>query len=296
VCCCVFSILTDTLTKRILQLHSEEHLTLTVTMFHFGMSALAGLLVLPTLAAARDRHRPTRAIRSSLSVSVTEALAILPIVLCQLGGFLATNLSLDFVPISFTHTVKSCECLFTAALTLLVLGKRLPLPAYLALLPTASGVALSAFSEAKVHFSPAGFLAAMSSNLFFATRSVLSAQLFSTHSVDATKLYWLLECGATVCLATPFLLSDQIRALSAPGRGPLLTSLCICGGCHFAYNMLSFVILQRTSPITHVVLHALRRIILIATTSVLMGNRISRLSWLGVGTATAGVLAYSFSQ
>ena len=37
-----------------------------------------------------------------------------PLGACQLGGFLCTNLSLKYVPVSFSHTIKSCECLFTA--------------------------------------------------------------------------------------------------------------------------------------------------------------------------------------
>ena len=118
---------------------------------------------------------------------------------CQLGGFLCTNISLKFVPVSFSHTVKACECLFTAFLALLLLGQRLKPAAYAALLPTAAGVALSAASE--MHFHIYGFLAAMGSNICFAARSVLSSRVLLSTRVGASTLYWLLGPPAAGCPA-----------------------------------------------------------------------------------------------
>ena len=59
--------------------------------------------------------------------------------------------------------------------------------------------------------------------------------------------------------------------------------------------MLSFSILQRTSPITHVILHAVRRILVIAISTAMLRNQISALNWLGIGVAFVGVLGYSLS-
>ena len=50
---------------------------------------------------------------------------------------------------------------------------------------------------------------------------------------------------------------------------PLLGALAACGASHFTYNLLSFEILSLTSPVTHVVLHALRRILVIAASSLI---------------------------
>ncbi len=61
------------------------------------------------------------------------------------------------------------------------------------------------------------------------------------------------------------------------------------------YNMLSFSILQRTSPITHVILHAVRRILVIAISTAMLRNQITALNWLGIGVAFVGVLGYSLS-
>ena len=76
---------------------------------------------------------------------------VLPLGLIQAGGFFSTNLSLKFVPVSFSHTVKAAECLFTATLAFLILGQKLPGLAYAALVPTACGVGLSAARYAHAH-------------------------------------------------------------------------------------------------------------------------------------------------
>ena len=215
-----------------------------------------------------------------------------PLGLLQCGGFFCTNLSLKFVPVSFSHTVKACECLFTALLSLLVVGDRLSAIKYLALVPTAGGVALSAASE--LHFHTYGFLAAMASNAFFAARSVFSTRVMRRHAADASTLYWLLCCVATCTLAPAVVAFGEPWRLLEPSRRPLLLTMSACGVAHFTYNLLS-QILQQTSPVTHVVLHALRRILVIGTASTLAALPLTPLNWVGVAIASVGVLAYALS-
>ena len=53
---------------------------------------------------------------------------------------------------------------------------------------------------------------------------------------------------------------------------------------------------QETSAVTHVVLHALRRIIVIALSACISRQVISPLNWSGVVLASAGVLGYAAAQ
>ena len=77
------------------------------------------------------------------------------------------------------------------------------------------------------------------------------------------------------------------------GNAPLLVALCACGGLHFVYNLLSFQILEITSPVTHVVLHAVRRVMLIAAASLVTRQTLTPYNWMGVAIAFGGVLAYA---
>jgi drug/metabolite transporter (DMT)-like permease len=131
--CVSLSLMSDTLTKRVLQ--QDRSLTVTVTFFHFAMSALAGTVVVPALAwLARSSPAAEDGVMSApplppLRLRDMRDLGLLfPLISCQALGFLFTNLSLKFVTVSFSHTVKACECLFTALLTYLLLGQRVSLP------------------------------------------------------------------------------------------------------------------------------------------------------------------------
>ena len=298
--CTLFSLVTDMLTKQVLANTNEwPGLTLTITFMHFSVSAMVGALVV-ALSRAWGVLSGRTASHSSSAADKDDAISYLPLLraavplgICQLGGFLCTNLSLKFVPVSFSHTVKACECLFTAALAFVLLRQRLNGLAYAALVPTAGGVALSAASE--LHFNPIGFFAAMGSNAFFAGRSVLSARMLRTHTVGAAALYWVLCCLASLMMLPLVLLHGQPWRLFAPERGPLMITL-LAGGCgHFVYNLLSFQILEATNPVNHVVLHALRRIMVIGGSSLLTGQRLSGRNWLGVALASSGVLTYALA-
>jgi drug/metabolite transporter (DMT)-like permease len=307
--CTAFSLWTDSITKHVLTRHQlGDRGTLTVSFFHFLMSTLVGAVVLPSLARfeswrvlnasrLRPRAAATLAARSVIPPSASRwpLLRLLtPLVLCQTLGFLCTNGSFKFVPISFSHTVKACECLFTATLAFLLLGQRLRPRAYAALVPTAAGVALSAANE--LRFSVAGFALAMSSNAFLACRSVLSSRALRSGLVTASQLYWLLCVGAALLMAPAFFLSGHPELLLSPKQRELLGELVLGGCTHFAYNLASMQLLQLTSPVTHVVLHALRRIIIIGGSATLSGQPLSPLNWGGVGIAFAGVVGYALAS
>lgn len=291
--CVSLSLMSDTLTKKVLQ--QDRSLTVTVTFFHFAMSALGGALVVPALAwLARSNPGDEDKSASLPPLSRSDAGILVPLVFCQALGFLFTNLSLKFVTVSFSHTVKACECLFTALLAYALLGQVVSLPKYLSLLPVAAGVALSSATE--LQFSAAGFGAAMMSNLLFASRSVLSSRLFQRRRAAASTLYWLMCCGALVVLLPLFATQINFALLVTPTSTAPLGSLALCGFAHFGYNMLSFMILQRTSPITHVILHAVRRMLVIGVSSTMLRNRVTAFNWAGIVVAFAGVLGYSLSS
>lgn len=295
--CTVFSFATDMLTKRILQTaNAWDGLALVVTFFHFAISALAGAMAIPVRAWALRRRgdaaaasSPPQGLRSQPWLDLVRILA--PLGVCQLGGFLCTNLSLKFAPVAFSHTIKASECIFTAFLALVILGQRLRSAAYLALVPTALGVALSAASE--MHFDLRGLVAALGSNTFFAGRSVLSTRVLGTTDLNASTLYWLLCCLASIMLLPAVVAAGEPWRLVQAGNAPLLAALCACGGLHFVYNLLSFQILEITSPVTHVVLHAVRRVLLISAASLVTGQTLTPHNWAGVAIAFGGVLAYA---
>jgi len=62
-------------------------------------------------------------------------------------GHCLSNVSFATVAVSFTHTVKTLEPVFSAVGVYLVSGTVYPLPVYLALIPVIGGVALASATE-----------------------------------------------------------------------------------------------------------------------------------------------------
>ena len=196
------SFITDALSKDILRHHPYS---LTLTLSQFAMSALASGVY---LVATRRLHVLAVAQLPPLLLLITAAHSL---------GFLTTNLSLANLPVSFTHTIKASESLFTALLTRLVMPSlRYSAALYLTLVPIVAGVAISSWAEAS--FEWLGFAAALSSNACFAGRSVMSSRLMKEEkskmaetsgrsgssgaetSLDDVNLYFYISLLATLSL------------------------------------------------------------------------------------------------
>ncbi|KDD72777.1 hypothetical protein H632_c2913p0, partial [Helicosporidium sp. ATCC 50920] len=95
-----------------------------------------------------------------------------PLALVHTLGNALTNVSLGAVAVSFTHTIKALEPLFSVVLSSLFLGDAPNAAVILSLVPIVGGVALASTSE--LSFNWTGFLSAMGSNLTFQSRNVLS--------------------------------------------------------------------------------------------------------------------------
>ena len=87
--------------------------------------------------------------------------------------------SLKFVAVSFTETVKSSAPFFTVIFARLMLGERTSLMVNLSLVPVVGGLALCSATE--LSFNYIGFLAAVFNNCIDCVQNVFSKKLLSTH-------------------------------------------------------------------------------------------------------------------
>ena len=99
-------------------------------------------------------------------------LPIVPLAVVHTLGNVLTNVSLGKVAVSFTHTIKAMEPLFSVVLSSMFLGDVPSAAVVLTLVPIVGGVAMASMTE--MSFNWTGFLAAMGSNLTFQLRNVMS--------------------------------------------------------------------------------------------------------------------------
>ena len=318
----LISFITDALSKDILRYHP---IPLTLSLSQFAVSTLTSALYL-YLSSPSPLTLPHPS-------SSTLTSFVLPISLCHCLGFLLTNLSLATLPVSFTHTIKASESLFTALLSSLILHQPLGVRLISALLPIAAGVAVSSWNEAE--WTWLGLISALTSNLLFASRSTLTARgkrrqreegrkVGGEAPLDDIQLYLFLSLFATLMLlpvwmateqrALPPLVAPFLSSLSSLSpsslashpptpsflwhltRSSLLLSLLVNGALHYAYNQCSLFLLSRLSPITHVVVNACRRLFVIYLSVVWYGVSLTRGNVIGTFMVIGGVLWFGYEK
>ncbi|KAL0356103.1 UNVERIFIED_CONTAM: Phosphoenolpyruvate/phosphate translocator 1, chloroplastic [Sesamum radiatum] len=192
-------------------------------------------------------------------ISGAQLAAIFPLAVVHTLGNLFTNMSLGKVAVSFTHTIKAMEPSFSVVLSAMFLGEFPTIWVVSSLVPIVGGVALASLTEAS--FNWAGFWSAMASNLTNQSRNVLS------------KKFMVKKEGVNV---------KQVYTRS------LLAALCF-----HAYQQVSYMILQRVSPVTHSVGNCVKRVVVIVTSVIFFRTPVSPINSLGTGIALAGVFLYS---
>jgi len=260
---------------------------ITITNFQFAVGTVVVLLMWSTR------------LYKSPKVTSSQLLAVLPLACVHTLGNLFTNMSLGKVAVSFTHTIKAMEPFFSVLLSALFLGE-VPNPWVVAsLAPIVGGVALASLTEAS--FNWAGFWSAMASNLTFQSRNVLSKKLMvkKEESLDNINLFSIITIMSFFLLAPATLFFEGVKFTPAYLQSVGLDvnviayRALVAGICFHAYQQVSYMILQRVSPVTHSVGNCVKRVVVIVASVLYFRIPVSSMNALGTSIALAGVFGYS---
>ncbi|CAN0890324.1 Triose phosphate/phosphate translocator, non-green plastid, chloroplastic [Linum grandiflorum] len=225
--------------------------------------------------------------------------AILPLAMVHTLGNLFTNMSLGKVAVSFTHTIKAMEPFFSVLLSAMFLGEFPSLWVVSSLLPIVGGVALASMTEAS--FNWAGFWTAMASNVTNQSRNVLSKKVMvkKEDSMDNITLFSIITIMSFFLLAPVAIFVEGVKFtpayLQSAGLNvkQVYTRSLIAALCFHAYQQVSYMILQRVSPVTHSVGNCVKRVVVIVSSVIFFQTPVSPVNSLGTGIALAGVFLYS---
>ncbi|KAM1147208.1 hypothetical protein EV1_038527 [Malus domestica] len=232
-------------------------------------------------------------------VSGAQLAAILPLAIVHTLGNLFTNMSLGKVAVSFTHTIKASEPFFSVILSAMFLGE-IPTPWVVAsLIPIVGGVGLASITE--VSFNWAGFWSAMASNLTNQSRNVLSKKVMvkKEANMDNITLFSIITVMSFFLLTPVGIFMEGVKftpaVLQSAGLNvkQLYIRSFIAALCFHAYQQVSYMILQRVSPVTHSVGNCVKRVVVIVSSVLFFRTPVSPINALGTGVALAGVFLYS---
>ncbi|OWM90498.1 hypothetical protein CDL15_Pgr014801 [Punica granatum] len=262
------------------------HYPATVTLVQFAVGSVLVLFMWITNLYKRPK------------VSRSQLMAIVPLAVVHTLGNLFTNMSLGKVAVSFTHTIKAMEPFFSVVLSVMFLGE-MPTPWVVgSLIPIVGGVALASVTEASFNCNNSSiaiytFVYSVSSLHTVGSwqESIDNITLFSIITMMSFILLFPVTCYLEGVKFSPAYF--KLAAEQGMNVKQVLTRSLVAALCFHAYQQVSYMILQRVSPVTHSVGNCVKRVVVIVSSVIFFQTPVSPINSLGTGIALAGVFLYS---
>lgn len=224
------------------------------------------------------------------------------------SGQLFSMVSLGAGPVSFTHIVKALEPFFSALVSAVVFKKVMKPQVYASLIPVVGGVGYACLKER--HFSWLAFLTAMSSNLAFALRAVVSKSGMNSYigeNITSVNLFACVTITAfflSIPVAYAFektslldLWDQATNGAEAVTDAVELTKQVILSGLfHYLNNEVMYLALGNVHPVTLAVGNTMKRVFIMVASVLVFRNPVSVQAGIGAAIGISGVLVYSLTK
>ncbi|KAJ6565986.1 triose-phosphate transporter family-domain-containing protein [Mycena sp. CBHHK59/15] len=273
----------------------------TLTFVQFGFVASYCMLFMsPAIRFSRLRHPTSAIIRSTL-----------PMGMFQVGGHIFSSLAISRIPVSTVHTIKALSPLFTVAAYALLFRVSYSAKTYVSLLPLTIGVMLASSFDLSAS-NAIGFLCAFGSALVFVSSNIFFKKIMpsnpsglsqtTSHKLDKLNLLFyssgmafLLMIPIWVYYDLPRLLVNSSAAASPSKESPHSVAyyFFMNGTVHFAQNIIAFVILASTSPVTYSIASLIKRVAVICIAIVWFSQSIHPVQGGGILLTFTGLYMYN---
>ena len=243
-------------------------------------------------------------LRKTPELSADDIKTLTPIAILHSLTHLGAIVSLGAGAVSFTHIVKAAEPAVSAAMSAVFLKSFLPLPVYLTLVPVMGGVALASLSE--LSFNWLAFGGAMVSNVASAGRGIVGKISMGKplgKNMNAVNLYAVMTILSTIlCLPVCFFMEGAnigpvLAKIAAAGQTKEMWKQMILSALfYYSYNEVAFLALDNVAPVTHALGNTIKRVVIILTSVLVFGTKMTSRGALGSAIAIGGVLLYSLAK
>ncbi|KAK2463601.1 hypothetical protein APHAL10511_004352 [Amanita phalloides] len=282
---------------------------ITLTFVQFGFVALYCLLLMSPVIRFTRLRAPSKAILKTT----------LPMGMFQVGGHMFSSMAISRIPVSTVHTIKALSPLFTVAAYALLFGVSYSSKTYISLLPLTFGVMLACSFDVSAS-NAIGLLCAFGSALVFVSSNIFFKKIMpsntsgssttgTTHKLDKLNLL-LYSSGMAFLLMIPMWLYYDLPifisgsfhpeySLSKIERGAthsVLYYFFMNGTVHFAQNIIAFVILSSTSPVTYSIASLIKRVVVICMAIIWFQQPIHPIQGIGIMMTFAGLYMYNQSK
>ncbi|KAI0741626.1 TPT-domain-containing protein [Daedaleopsis nitida] len=274
---------------------------ITLTFVQFGFVAAYCLLFMSPIVQFSKLRRPNKAIFQST----------FPMGVFQVGGHIFSSMAISRIPVSTVHTIKALSPLFTVAAYALLFDVSYSAKTYVSLLPLTLGVMLACSFDMSAS-NAIGLLCAFGSAIVFVSQNIFFKKIVpsgpgaqSSHKLDKLNLLFyssgmafLLMIPIWMYYDLPVLLSEDATHIAHPTHGhatphSVMYYFIANGTVHFAQNIIAFVILASTSPVTYSIASLIKRVAVICIAIVWFAQPVHPVQAFGITMTFAGLYMYN---
>uniref|UniRef100_A0A7N0TUH7 Sugar phosphate transporter domain-containing protein n=1 Tax=Kalanchoe fedtschenkoi TaxID=63787 RepID=A0A7N0TUH7_KALFE len=252
----------------------------------------AGLVSSCYLAIAWMKMVPMQTLRSRRQLLKISALSL---VFC--ASVVSGNISLRYLPVSFTQAIGATTPFFTAVFAYLITFKREAWLTYFTLLPVVTGVVIASGGEPSFHLF--GFLMCVGATAARALKSVLQGILLSSEGEKLNSMNLLLymaPIAVVVLLPAALLMEDNVVGITialARNDVKILWYLIFNSTVAYFVNLTNFLVTKHTSALTLQVLGNAKGAVCVVVSISIFRNPVSVMGMLGYTLTVFGVVLYS---
>ncbi|KAH7315045.1 hypothetical protein KP509_21G031700 [Ceratopteris richardii] len=257
-----------------------------LTMCHMMACAL-----LSYVAIAWIKLVPMQTIRSWIQFLKITALSV---VFCM--SVVSGNISLRFLPVSFTQAIGATTPFFTAVFAYLMTFRRETWITYATLVPVVLGVVIATGGEPS--FQLYGFIMCLTATAGRALKSVLQGILLSSEGEQLNSMNLLLYMAPIAIFvllpATVFMEPNVLSITIALAREDpkMMFYLFMDAFIAFCVNLTNFLVTKHTSALTLQVLGNAKGAVAVVVSILIFRNPVSVTGMLGYTLTVFGVIIY----
>ncbi|KAM7526433.1 hypothetical protein LguiA_016335 [Lonicera macranthoides] len=235
---------------------------------------------------------PLQTVRSRAQFLKISALSL---VFCT--SVVSGNVSLRYLPVSFTQAIGSTTPFFTAVFAYLMTVKREAWLTYAALIPVVTGVVIASGGEPSFHLF--GFIMCVGATAARALKSVLQGILLSSEGEKLNSMNLLLYMApvAVVFLLPATLIMEEnvvgITVALARDDIKIIWYLLFNSALAYCVNLTNFLVTKHTSALTLQVLGNAKGAVAVVVSILIFRNPVSITGMLGYLLTVIGVVLYS---
>lgn len=200
-------------------------------------------------------------------------------------------ITLKYVAVSFSETIKSSAPIFTAIIAWIMLGDRSTLLVNLSLLPMMAGLSLC--TAAELNFNMVGFISALLNNVMDCFQNVFSKKLLSSDNPYSPPELQFYTSAAAIAVQLPFwFFMEWPSEVKLTENRFLIFIFFLNGFMFYMQSLTAFGLMSLISPVTFSVSNTVKRAVLIWLSVLVFGNEVSALGAVGTIMVTCGVFLY----